>query len=181
MSGPDGAFSDGAFRVVPIGVPCLVRPLRNACVGTGRALEPLDVADTDIAVAGGSRLRALLVKQAAVLGTRPRRRIARQEHRSACADGQEPALRVARLRDHGRPSTHRMDREDELQRQSPAGCTLTAWDVGWASGEAAGGVWSGDGVEGGSGWPIASRIVAISSCCFTMISWAMRRSCSLRP
>src|SRR2546422_10630353 len=60
MSGPDGAFSDGAFRVVPIIVPRLVRPLRDAYVAIGRALEPLDVADTDVAVAGGSRLRALL-------------------------------------------------------------------------------------------------------------------------
>src|SRR5205809_5636615 len=99
MSGPDGAFSDGAFRVVPIGVPCLVRPLRNACVGTGRALEPLDVADTDIAIAGGSRFRALLVKRAAVLGARRRRgaHLAHEEHGGAGADSEEPAPRVARL------------------------------------------------------------------------------------
>ena len=35
--------------------------------------------------------------------------------------------------------------------------------------------------EGGSGWPRASRIAAISCCWLTRISWAMRRSCSLRP
>src|SRR5436853_543853 len=62
MSGPDGAFSDGVFRVVPIVVPCLVRPLRNACVGTGRALEPLDV--------GGEELAAEVV---ALRDERPRR------------------------------------------------------------------------------------------------------------
>src|SRR5947207_14138996 len=106
MSGPDGAFSDGAFRVVPIGVPCLVRPLRNACVGTGRALEPLDVADTDIAIAGGSRLRAPLVKRAAVLGARRRRgpALPHGEHGGARADGEEPPPGVARLPDHDRAS-----------------------------------------------------------------------------
>src|SRR5206468_10905484 len=96
-----GAFSAAAYRIVPNVDPPLVRRLRNACVAIGRALEPLDVADTDIAVAGGPRFGALLVKLAAVL--RARRRgaaLAHEEHRGAGADGQEPSPRVARRPDH---------------------------------------------------------------------------------
>src|SRR2546427_12734183 len=74
------------------------------------------------------------------------------------------------------------DRDQEDESHSPdSGCRFVECDVGWASGEAVGGVWAGDGADGGSGWPIASRIATISCCCVTMISWAMRRSCSLRP
>src|SRR5438132_10295388 len=69
-SGPDGAFPDGAFGVVPIVVPPFARLLRNAYVAIGRALQPLDVADADVAVAFSSRLHALLVKRPAVLGAR---------------------------------------------------------------------------------------------------------------
>src|SRR5438105_2014489 len=69
-SRPDGAFPDGAFGVVPIVVPPFARLLRNAYVAIGRALQPLDVADADVAVAFSSRLHALLVKRPAVLGAR---------------------------------------------------------------------------------------------------------------
>src|SRR5438034_2613009 len=73
VSGPDGAFSDGALQVVRIVVSRLLRPLRNPCIGIGRALEPLDVADADVAVAGGPRLRAFLMELAAEVGARRRR------------------------------------------------------------------------------------------------------------
>jgi len=59
-SGPDGAFPDGAFGVVPIVVPPFARLLRNAYVAIGRALQPLDVADADVAVAFSSCLAAIV-------------------------------------------------------------------------------------------------------------------------
>ena len=39
----------------------------------------------------------------------------------------------------------------------------------------------GAAVKGGRGWPGAKRIATISCCCSTMISCAMRRSCSSWP
>ena len=198
-SGPNGAFPDGAFGVVPIVVPPFARLLRNAYVAIGRALQPLDVADADVAVAFSSRLHALLVKRPAVLGAR-RFCAPTVADDGAGADDQEQARRIASHPDHDRSSAA-SDREasslgagmppsvvpgscfmslsfEIFQRLQRPGVFIER-DGGWASDEA--GVRSGDGADGESGWPIACRIAAISSCCVTMISWAIRRSCSLRP
>ena len=58
-----------------------------------------------------------------------------------------------------------------------AGCCVSLLDAG-AAPEAG---WVGEGIEGGSGSPTASRIAAISCCWVTMISWASRLSCSFLP
>jgi hypothetical protein len=44
-----------------------------------------------------------------------------------------------------------------------------------------GGIVVGAGADGGSGWPIAMRMAAISCCCSMMISCAMRRSWGFFP
>ena len=97
-SGPDGAFSIGAFWVTVIVLSRIGRPPRNVPIASAWTLEPLHVADPHVAIPGGLRLRALLMKPAAVLGVRRRcgPALAHEKDRGAGADSEERSLRVSR-------------------------------------------------------------------------------------